>query len=55
MPNRSADVFFYGLFMDQKLRARPPAPSERNPEYADKLRAVARQVGLPAEYIASIR
>jgi hypothetical protein len=33
----------------------PPAGSERNPEYADKLRAVARKVGLPAEYLASIR
>ena len=33
----------------------PPAASERNPEYVDKLRAVARKVGLPAEYIASIR
>ena len=33
----------------------PPAASERNPEYADKLRAVARKVGLPAEYLASIR
>jgi hypothetical protein len=32
----------------------PPAASERNPEYADKLRAVARKVGLPAEYLASI-
>jgi hypothetical protein len=137
MPNRSADVFFYGLFMDQELlhskgiqpeqvevawvdglelrigqRAalapsergrvyglvmtltlrqldklytqpgveayRPeavlahlsgggtiaamcynlpqaPAAAERNPEYAEKLRAVARKVGLPAEYISSIR
>ena len=34
---------------------RPPARSERNPEYAAKLRAVARKVGLPAEYLASIR
>jgi hypothetical protein len=33
----------------------PPAASERNPEYADKLRAVARKVGLPAQYLASIR
>ena len=33
----------------------PPAASERNPEYAEKLRAVARKVGLPAEYISSIR
>jgi hypothetical protein len=137
MPDRSADVFFYGLFMDQellhsrgiqpervevawvdglelrigqraalarshrgrvyglvmtltlrqldKLYAQPgveayrpeavlahlsgggtiaamcynlpqvPAASERNPEYAEKLRAVAGKVGLPAEYISSIR
>ena len=33
----------------------PPAPHERNPEYASKLRAVAQRVGLPAEYIASLR
>jgi hypothetical protein len=33
----------------------PPAASERNPDYADRLRAVARKVGLPAEYLASIR
>ena len=32
----------------------PPAPSERNPEYATKLRAVAQKVGLPAEYVASL-
>ncbi len=32
-----------------------PAPTDRNPEYALKLRAVAERVGLPAEYIASIR
>ena len=60
MPDRSADVFFYGLFIDQELLhsynlPQPPAASERNPEYADKLRAVARKVGLPAEYLASIR
>lgn len=33
----------------------PPAASEHNPEYAEKLRAVARKVGLPAEYLSSIR
>jgi hypothetical protein len=33
----------------------PPGASERNPEYATKLRAVARQVGLPSEYVASIQ
>lgn len=31
-----------------------PLPSERNPAYADKLRAVARKVGLPPEYTESI-
>jgi hypothetical protein len=33
----------------------PPAPKERNPEYAAKLRAVAQRVGLPAEYVASLQ
>jgi gamma-glutamyl AIG2-like cyclotransferase len=33
----------------------PPAPNERNPEYASKLQTVAQRVGLPAEYIASLR
>jgi hypothetical protein len=33
----------------------PPSPTERNPEYAVKLRAVAQKVGLPAEDIASLR
>jgi hypothetical protein len=33
----------------------PPAVSERNPEYATKLRAVAQKVGLPAEYVASLQ
>jgi hypothetical protein len=28
----------------------PPSPTERNPEYAVKLRAVSQRVGLPAEY-----
>lgn len=32
----------------------PPAASERNPEYAAKLRAVGKKVGLPADYITSI-
>jgi hypothetical protein len=32
----------------------PPLPSERNPEYAARLRAVAERVGLPAEYVASL-
>ena len=33
----------------------PPSASERNPGYAAKLRAVAQQVGLPSEYVASIQ
>lgn len=33
----------------------PPLPTERNPEYASKLRAVAERVGLPSEYVASIQ
>lgn len=33
----------------------PPSPSERNPEYAAKLRALAQRIGLPAEYVASLQ
>ena len=33
----------------------PPSNDEHNPEYASKLRLVAQRIGLPAEYIASIR
>lgn len=33
----------------------PPSPTERNPEYAVKLRAVSERIGLPAEYIASLQ
>jgi Gamma-glutamyl cyclotransferase, AIG2-like len=33
----------------------PPPASERNPEYAAKLRSVALKVGLPAEYIRSLQ
>lgn len=33
----------------------PPAPSDRNPEYAAKLLVVAEKLGLPAEYVASLR
>ena len=33
----------------------PPAASERNPEYAAKLRVVAERVGLPPDYVASIQ
>ena len=32
----------------------PPAPEERNPEYAAKLRALAERLGLPGHYIRSI-
>jgi hypothetical protein len=32
----------------------PPAPDERNPEYAEKLRAAMTRMGFPAGYIASI-
>jgi hypothetical protein len=34
--------------------AQPPAAAERNPEYAKKLQALARQLGLPADYVESI-
>ena len=35
----------------------PPSdePVQANPEYAEKLRAVANRLGLPADYAASIR
>lgn len=33
----------------------PPAASERNPEYAAKLRVTAKKVGLPSDYVASIQ
>jgi hypothetical protein len=33
----------------------PPSLTERNPEYASKLRAVAQKVGLPSEYVASLQ
>jgi Gamma-glutamyl cyclotransferase, AIG2-like len=32
----------------------PPAPQERNPEYASRLRALAERLGLPPEYTRSI-
>jgi hypothetical protein len=35
--------------------AEPPSPAERDPGYATKLRAVAEKVGLPSEYVASLR
>jgi len=33
----------------------PPSPDERNPEYASKLRSLAQRLGLPGDYVASIR
>ncbi|HVF66847.1 MAG TPA: gamma-glutamylcyclotransferase family protein [Pyrinomonadaceae bacterium] len=33
----------------------PPSDGERNPLYASKLRALAERLGLPAEYVSSIR
>ena len=33
----------------------PPGPGERNPEYVEKLRSTAQKVGLPPEYVASLR
>jgi hypothetical protein len=33
----------------------PPAPGSRNAEYAEKLRMVGKKVGLPQEYVASIK
>jgi hypothetical protein len=32
-----------------------PGPDERNAEYAAKLRALGQRIGLPSEYIATIR
>ena len=32
----------------------PPAPGERNPQYASKLRQLAERLGLPADYVSSI-
>lgn len=33
----------------------PPSPDEANREYADKLRELARRLGLPPDYIERIR
>ncbi len=33
----------------------PPPPDERNAEYASKLRSLAQRIGLPSDYVASIR
>lgn len=32
----------------------PPAPAERNPNYAARLRRLATRLGLPADYVSSI-
>jgi gamma-glutamyl AIG2-like cyclotransferase len=32
----------------------PPAPADANSEYASKLRTLARQLGLPSDYVESI-
>ena len=32
-----------------------PLPSERNPDYAAKIRAVAEKVGLPGEYVEQLK
>jgi hypothetical protein len=34
--------------------SQPPAPGERNPDYADKLKAALTRLGFPAEYVAGI-
>jgi hypothetical protein len=34
--------------------AQPPAPDERNPDYAEKLKAAMTRLGFPAEYVAGI-
>ena len=33
----------------------PPPRQERNPEYAVKLRAVGKKVGLPADYLSALQ
>ncbi len=35
--------------------ATPPRPEEANPEYAEKLRQLARRLGLPQPYVDAIR
>lgn len=32
-----------------------PPPNDNNPQYAEKLRAVAQKVGLPADYVTSLK
>ena len=33
----------------------PPSMAERNPQYASKLRELAARIGLPEDYVSSIR
>jgi hypothetical protein len=33
----------------------PPSPTERNPQYASRLRELAARIGLPPDYVASIQ
>lgn len=33
----------------------PPSDEERNPQYASKLRELAERLGLPSDYVSSIR
>jgi hypothetical protein len=33
----------------------PPSPDEHNAEYASKLRALGQRIGLPGDYVASLR
>ncbi len=33
----------------------PPAPNERNPQYAARLRELAERIGLPASYVSTIK
>jgi hypothetical protein len=33
----------------------PPSSTERNPQYASKLRALAQRIGLPQSYVSSIQ
>ena len=32
-----------------------PSPTERNPEYATRLRSLGQKIGLPADYVASLQ
>lgn len=34
--------------------SQPPAPDERNPDYAEKLKTAMTRLGFPAEYVAGI-